>query len=272
MSSLSVQDVASKSKFNIGEMTWVEVKEAIENGKDFVVLPIGAIEQHGPHGVFGTDAYCAQVVGEKVAMKLGGLMAPLMPYGLSSSHMNFKGTISLTQETLSLFLRDVLRSLVAHGFEKIAIINGNEPNYYPAVMEARSMREKAGTLITISNWYAALQDTWRQLPGIKGTSKEEWNWPFFMAHGGILETSGAMAYKKGIVRLDLATTYPSDRREVFSNPTVNLPSRIEEVAPQGSYGDPRDASEDLGRVWTDLASNYIVEKIKSAWEMTSRIP
>lgn len=269
---VSAQNPEQNPKFKIGEMTWVEVSEAIEGGKDIVVFPMGAIEQHGPHGVFGTDSFCAQVVAEKVAIKLGGLMVPLMPYGLSSSHMNFKGTISLSPETFSLVVRDVLRSLVAHGFEKIAIINGNEPNFYPAIMEARSIREQAGALVTISNWYAALQETWKELPGIKGTSKSNWKWSYFMAHGGILETSGAMAYKKGIVRLDLATTYPSDRREVFSNSAVSLPSRMEEVAPKGSYGDPREASEELGEIWTDLASSCVVEKIKAAWDLSSSKP
>ncbi len=260
------------AKFSIGEMTWVEVKETMESGVDTVVFPTGAIEQHGPHGVFGTDAFCSQLVGEKVALKLGALLAPLMPYGLSSSHMRFKGTISLNPDTFSLVMRDVLRSLVAHGFKKIVIINGNEPNFYPAIMEARTLREETGVLITLSNWYAALQESWKELPGIKGTEKDNWKWPYFMAHGGMLETSGAMAYKKGIVRLDLATTYESERREVFSNPAVSLPSRIDQVAPMGSYGDPRDATEELGKIWTDLAAAKIVEKIKAAWELSSRKP
>jgi creatinine amidohydrolase len=261
-----------QQKFNIGEMTWVEVKAAIESGVDTVVFPMGAIEQHGPHGVFGTDAFLAQIVGDRVAQKLNALIAPLMPYGLSSSHMHFKGTISLNSETFTLFVRDVLRSLVSHGFKKIVIINGNEPNYYPAIMEARSLREETGALITISNWYAALQDGWKELPGIRGTEKANWKWPYFMAHGGILETAGAMAYKSGIVRLDLATTYPADRREAFSNPVVNLPSRIDEVTPKGSYGDPRDATDELGKVWADTAANKIVEKVKASWEMASKSP
>jgi creatinine amidohydrolase len=267
---LTGQGNEGKQKYNIGEMTWVEVKEAIESGKNTVVFPMGAVEQHGPHGVFGTDAFCAQVVGEKVATKLGALIIPLLPYGLSSSHMRFKGTVSIEPETFSLVVRDILNSLITHGFERIAIINGNEPNFYPAIMQARSLRERSGTMITISNWYAALQETWKELPGIKGTEKANWKWSYFMAHGGILETSGTMAFKKEIVRLDLASTYPSDRREAFSNSAVSLPSRIDEVTPKGSYGDPRDSSEELGRIWTDIAAEKIVEKIKVAWETSSK--
>ncbi len=254
-------------------MTWVEVKEAIErDGVDTVVFPVGAIEQHGPHCVFGTDTFCAEVAAEKVARKLGALLAPTMPYGLSSSHMNFKGTISVSPETFSMFARDVLTSLIHHGFKKIVVVNGNEPNFYPFAMVARTLREETGVLITISNWYAALQEVWKELPGIKGTEKEKWKWSYFMAHGGLLETSGAMAYKEGIVRLDLATTFGSERREVFSNPVVSLPARIDEVTPKGSYGDPRAATHELGQLWAETAAEQMVEKIRKAWETIRQPP
>lgn len=255
-----------KRKNNIGEMTWVEVKDALEkDGIDTVIFPAGAIEQHGPHGVFGTDSFLAQLVAENLAIRLNALIAPLMPYGLSSSHMNFKGTISLTPETFTMIARDVLSSLIHHGFKKIVVMNGNEPNYYPFIMVARTLREETGVTITVSNWFSALQETWKELPGVKGTERANWKWPYFMAHGGILETSGTMAYKSGIVRLDLATIYGSEKREIFSNSTVSLPARIDEVAPKGSYGDPRESSEELGKMWIDAASTRIEEKIRAAW-------
>ncbi len=260
------------SKNNIGEMTTAEVAEALGNGVDVVVLPVGAMEQHGPHGLIGTDSFLAQVVAEKVAVKLGALLAPLMPYGLSSSHMNFKGTMSLSPEAFTLFSRDVLTSLIHHGFRKIVIVNGNEPNYYPLIMVARSLREETGVLITLSNWYSALQECWKDLPGVKGTEKAEWKWPYFMAHGGLLETAGSMAYKQGLVRLDLAATYGSERREAFSNPVVSLPSRIDEVTQKGSYGDPRGATPELGRIWTDLAAERIVDKLRAAWDTAAKKP
>ncbi len=260
------------SKNNIGEMTTVEVSEALARGVDCVVLPVGAMEQHGPHGVIGTDSFLAQVVAEKVAARLQALLAPLNPFGLSSSHMNFKGTMSLTPEAFTLFSRDVLTSLIHHGFKKIVIINGNEPNYYPLIMVARALREETGVIITVSNWYSALQETWKDLPGIEGTEKAQWKWPYFMAHGGLLEVAGSMAYKDGIVRLDLATTYGSERREAFSNPVVSLPSRIDEVTPKGSYGDPRAATPELGRAWTDIAAERIVEKVEAAWKEAAKKP
>jgi creatinine amidohydrolase len=253
-------------------MTSVEVGEALAEGVDTVVLPVGAMEQHGPHGVIGTDSFIAQVVGEKVAARLGALLAPLMPYGLSSSHMKFKGTMSLSPEAFTLFSKDVLTSLIHHGFKKIVIINGNEPNYYPLIMVARSLREETGVMITISNWYSALQESWRDLPGIRGTERAEWKWSYFMAHGGLLETSSSMAYKEGIVRMDLATTYGSERREVFSNPVVSLPSRIDEVTQKGSYGDPRAATTELGKAWTETAAERIVEKVRTAWQEAAKKP
>lgn len=260
------------SKNNIGEMTTAEVSEAISRGIDTVVFPVGSMEQHGPHGVIGTDAYLAQVVAEKVAMKLDVLLAPLMPYGLSSSHMNFKGTMSISPEAFGLVCEGVLRSLIHHGFKKIIIINGNEPNYYPLIMVARTIREETSTLITISNWYGALQEIWKELPGIKGTPRAGWKWPFFMAHGGLLETSGSMAYKDGIVRLDLATTYGSEKRETIANPVVSLPARIDEFTKEGCYGDPRDSTAALGENWTDIAADRIIERVNAAWKAAGETP
>lgn len=259
-------------KRDIGEMTRVEVEEALAKGIDTVVVPLGAVEQHGPHGVLGTDSYCAQVVAGKVAKELGALLAPLMPYGMSSSHMNFKGTISLSPETFASFSKDVLSSLVHHGFKRVVVINGNEPNYYPLIMAARTLREETGAIVTVSNWYAALQDSWKELEGVKGTEKSQWKWPYFMAHGGLLETAGSMAYDPEMVRLDLATTYGSERREAFSNPSVSLPARIEEVAPQGSYGDPRDATAKMGKDWTDVAARKIAERVRDAWQTAAKKP
>ncbi len=253
-------------------MTSVEVAEALSRGIDTVVLPVGAMEQHGPHGVIGTDSFLAQVTAEKVASRLNALLAPLMPYGLSSSHMNFKGTMSVSPETFAMFARDVLASLIHHGFKKIVIINGNEPNFYPMIMVARSLHEETGVLITISNWYSSLQESWKELPGIKGTERAGWKWPYFMAHGGLLETAGAMAYKEGIVRMDLATDYGAERREAFSNPAVSLPARIDEVTRQGSYGDPRAATAELGEKWTDYAADKIVERVRVAWETMAEKP
>lgn len=253
-------------------MTTVEVAEALSKGVDTVVLPVGAIEQHGPHGVIGTDSFLAQVVAEKVALRMNALLAPLMPYGLSSSQMNFKGTISISPETFGLFVKEVLDSLIRHGFKKIIIINGNEPNYYPLMLVVRTVREQTGIPITISNWYGAVQESWKELPGIKGTERAQWKWSYFMAHGGLLETAGTMAYKSGIVRLDLAITYGTERREAFSNPVVSLPARIDEATRKGSSGDPRAATAELGQMWTDAAADNIVEKVRIAWKTIQEKP
>ena len=261
-----LQSTKLPKKLSIDEMTWVEVNEALSNGIDTVVLPIGATEQHGPHDPIGTDSFCALVTARKVAERLPALLAPLMPYGLSSSHMSFKGTITVSPETFALFARDVMSSLIHHGFKRIVVINGNEPNFYPFIMVARTLREETGALISISNWYAALQETWKELPGIRDTERTKWNWHYFMAHGGMLETAGTMAYNPNIQRMDLAVTFGSELREAVSNPVVSLPSRIEEFTKEGSYGDPRPATRELGELWTDLAADRIVERLRSTWK------
>ncbi|MBI2183393.1 MAG: creatininase family protein [Thaumarchaeota archaeon] len=259
-------------KYKIDEMTYVEVKEAMAKGIDTVVLPVGAIEQHGPHGVFGVDSFCALEAGDRVAKKLGALLAPLMPYGCSGGHMAFPGTITVSGEALEKFTKDVCKSLIHHGFKKIVIVNGNEPNYYPIMTVIRELRDETGTAIVLSNWYAALQEVWKELPGIKGTEKEKWPWPYFMAHGGLLEIAATMAHDDKIVRLDLAVTYPSDRREAVASPVVTLPAKITETTKLGSYGDPRSASKELGEKWLDVAADRIASRVKQIWKTLETPP
>ncbi len=253
-------------------MTYEEVAEAIKNGTDTVVLSIGALEQHGPHGVLGVDSFCALEVAERVAPKLHALLAPLIFFGASSGHLSFAGTISIRPETLSELTKDVCRSLVRHGFKKIVFLNGNEPNYYPIMSAIREVREETGVIITVTNWYSAVMDIWRDLRGIKGTERERWKWSYFMAHGGFLETSVAMSYKEDIFRMDRATVYPSDRREAFASPIVTMPFKMEEVCKDGSYGDPRGASGELGEAIAEIAAERIAESLKKLFTTAEKPP
>jgi len=265
-------NLVEPKKNRLDEMTYEEVGEAIRNGKDTIVMPVGAIEQHGPHGALGVDAYCAVKVGEKVAEKLGAILAPLMPYGSSGGQMMFPGTVSLSSETLLGFTKDACRSLLKHGFKKIVFVNGNEPNYYPMLIAIREVREETGAIITISNWYSALADVWKTLDGVKGTEKEGWKWSYFMAHGGLLETSVAMTYKEKVFRMDRITTFPSDRREAFSNAIVTMPVSINESTKLGSYGDPKGAKAVDGEVWAEVAATRIVENLRRLFDAAQKKP
>ena len=88
-------------------MRWPQVRAAIESGTTTVVVPCGAVEQHGPHLPLFVDAEHGTKLGEEVARRLGrALVAPTIRVGCSDHHMSFAGTISLRQGTFTAVCRD----------------------------------------------------------------------------------------------------------------------------------------------------------------------
>ena len=109
-------------------MTWPEVEEALKR-TDVVLIPVGSIEQHAKHLPLGTDIYDMIEISKLIAQKTEVLVAPAVLAGLSSHHMGFPGTITLTPETFEAVVYETALSLIKHGFRKILIYNthgGNE--------------------------------------------------------------------------------------------------------------------------------------------------
>ncbi|MGH9332645.1 MAG: creatininase family protein, partial [Vicinamibacteria bacterium] len=116
--------IAAVDTVFIEDLTWMEVRDAIEDGKTTVIVATGGIEQNGPYLVTGKHNVVLRGVTESIARKLGNaLVAPilsLVPEGdfdPPSGHMRYPGTIGLSEETFKAVLRDVGRSLKTHGFQ-----------------------------------------------------------------------------------------------------------------------------------------------------------
>ncbi len=107
--------------------TWVEVEAYLEQSRG-VILPIGSTEQHGPTGLIGTDAICADAIARAVGEKTGALVAPTINVGMALHHSAFPGSMSLRPSTLILVIRDYLTSLARAGFTHFFFINGHGGN------------------------------------------------------------------------------------------------------------------------------------------------
>lgn len=138
----------------IEELTWMEVRDAIADGKTTVIISTGGIEQNGPYVATGKHNYVLQGACEGIARQLGNaLCAPiikLVPEGNidePSGHMRYPGTISLRQETFEMVLADVGASLKAHGFEHIIYIGDSGGNQRGMEVVANALNEKWGETI-----------------------------------------------------------------------------------------------------------------------------
>ncbi len=107
--------------------TWPEV-EAYLTQSQGLILPIGSTEQHGPTGLIGTDAICAEAIAQGVGDATHALVGPTINVGMALHHTAFPGSISLRPSTLILVIRDYLVSLTKAGFTKFFFINGHGGN------------------------------------------------------------------------------------------------------------------------------------------------
>lgn len=127
--------------------TWPEVEAylALQNG---VFLPVGSTEQHGPMGLIGTDALCAQAIAEDAAARAGAYVAPTLAYTPAPFNTSFPGTISLSERVFAEMFAEVVFGLHAQGFRNVYVLNAHGANLAP-------MREVAGgkSGVRIRSWW-----------------------------------------------------------------------------------------------------------------------
>jgi creatinine amidohydrolase len=130
-----VRPIAAVDEVWIEDMTWMEVRDAIDGGASIAIIPTGGIEQNGPYLTTGKHNVIMTGACETIARKLGNaLCAPVVgfvPEGdidPPTSHMLFPGTISLTQETYRALLEDIGASLLVHGFTDVIFIGDSGGN------------------------------------------------------------------------------------------------------------------------------------------------
>lgn len=141
--------------------TWTEVESYLSRSQG-LILPIGSTEQHGPTGLIGTDAICAEAIARGVGEATQGLVAPTINVGMALHHTAFPGSMSLRPSTLILVIRDYLTSLTKAGFTRFFFINGHGGNVATlkaafaetyAVLADLNVPNADRVRCQVSNWY-----------------------------------------------------------------------------------------------------------------------
>jgi creatinine amidohydrolase/Fe(II)-dependent formamide hydrolase-like protein len=246
-------------RYLLGEMTWPQAKKRFRE-VDVALLPVGAIEQHGPHLPLDTDAFDAEYLAGRVADECTDpkpIVLPLVSYGVSYHHEDFAGTISVSNETLSRLVYEIGISAARHGITKLVIINGHGGNAATLHFAAQMINRDTHIFTCVDTGETSDAD----IEALAETSND--------VHAGEIETSTTLAVRPKLVHMDSARRsvprFSSRYLDFSSKRSVEWYARTAKLSASGVMGDPTKASREKGeRMWEVMVRNLkeFVEELK----------
>lgn len=237
-------------------MTCAEVADAIGNGIRTVIVPCGAVEQHGAHLPLSVDADHADHLGMLLAARIGkALVAPTIRVGCSSHHMEFPGTISLQDDTFELLVRDYCTSLARHGFERILIFTAHVGNCPPLAAMLPRLRSAVPPSCRVSAFTdsRAWLETWRDAVAEAGGDPVRVG-----GHADLAETSVMLDIHPERVR---PHAYQAGKLGLLSQSDLEVMWRdgLRAVSANGILGDPHGSSAAIGRHCVERIAALLVD-------------
>ena len=203
----------------LAERTWPEVRRLARDARAVIVLPLGAVEQHGPHLPLLVDWLGAEALARSVTPHLERagyrvILAPTLPYGASPLAAAWPGTVSLAGGTLRRVIVDVVASLARHGFRRFVLASYQaDPAHVRAMGEAkRALRRRRGAgarrlLIQFAGFSPEAPSRAAMLsPRVRRLSRSPR--PAFEWHAGELETALVLAQRPELARRRLIRRLP----------------------------------------------------------------
>src|SRR5467141_1403234 len=240
----------------LAQLTWEDVRD-LDRARTVVVLPVGAIEAHGPHLPLDTDVVIAAAMARSGARRLAGhghavLILPAFAYTAASFGAAFHGTLSISGITVTAVIVDIARSLSEQGFRLLAIANAHlDPEHLTALNEAVKLARADRLLpivfpdLTHRPWGSRLGDEFKS----------------GACHAGQFESSIVMSAQPDRMRDTI-------RRGLAPNPSslsqaIKLGKRTFEAAggPRAYFGDPRAASAEEGSRLIDALGTILEEAV-----------
>jgi creatinine amidohydrolase len=220
------------------EMLRHELLAAIDQ-RAVVIVPVGSVEQHGPHCPQDVDISIPYHLAIRTADAIDEfpvVVAPPVTYGFTHYNMGEVGTITLGLEVFIAVLCDVCRSIWANGFKRIVMVNGHGGNQAPAWTASVKLAEEDVWALAITYWNMATDELLRWSEADEGS----------IGHGGEWETSLQLYLRPQLV--DMKRAVKDEWRMKFSKPVQRyalFPERRREMA-HGVMGDPYKASAEKG--------------------------
>jgi creatinine amidohydrolase len=242
----------------LAAMTWEEARDAAGPGS-VAVLPVGAIEAHGPHLPLETDVIIAQAMARSGAARLAarGLRVVVLPpltYTAAAFAHGFAGTLSLRAETVTATVLDIAGSLTRHGFGVLAIANAHLDPGHLASLDAAvtAIRRDVGLPVAFPNlaakpWALRLSDEFRS----------------GACHAGQFESSIVLAERPDLVRDGILAGLPPNPASLSRAIRDGKRSFEEAGGARGYFGYPAQATAEEGRATIEVLGAILDEAVQT---------
>ena len=243
----------------LGELTWEEARD-LERSRVVAVLPVGAIEAHGPHLPLSTDAIIATAMARAGAERIeargfGALLLPAVPFTAAPFGAGFTGTISVQPDTVTALLLDLARELTRHGFAALAVANGHlDPTHLGALLAAESRAREERLLpivcpnLTRKPWALRLTEEFQS----------------GACHAGRYEGSVVMAERADLVRESLRRALPANPASLSTAIREGKRTFEEAGGARAYFGWPADATAEEGRATIAALGTILADAVLEA--------
>lgn len=215
------------------------------------ILPVGSLEQHGPHLPVMTDWAIASELGSRIAEATGGFLLPALPISTCREHMGKKGSVWMEPPTFYQMMNDIILSLKTQGFTKVAILQCHGGTFIMTPL-VRDLNAKYNPELMVANIDICSLFPLLYREGIIQTNTE--------LHAGEIETSMMLSIAPETVHMDRAVDCVPD----IPRPYLSYGS-IFRASPSGVWGEPSAASAAKGEKILERTAQLILEELDRAF-------
>jgi creatinine amidohydrolase len=228
-------------------MSWPEAKEYFTKN-DVALVPVGSNEQHGPANPLGTDHLIAKAVAEEAAKRASVICLPVIPFGVSSHHRQFWGTVFISPRVFKDYVKEVCLSLRYCGVRKVVVVNGHGGNRSALLEMARELRAE-GIFVSIFQWWLASNELLPELfkPDERG-------------HAGSEETSVNLVIYPHLVNINNVVD-EKPRKHVAQMAGITLPLDTVDETSSGVYDKQTTASAIKGKKVLEAVVDELVKHV-----------
>ncbi len=249
-------------KRNWMEMTWQDIAGA-ETARWIAVLPLAAVEQHGPHLPLGVDTFIAEAyldrVGKVLPADLPVTFLPVQRVGVSPEHLSFPGTLNVSATTAIALWTELGESLARAGLRKLVLVTSHGGNVAAMEVVARELRTRLNMLAVTVGWHRF------GYPDGTFTPEEKKHG----IHGGDVETSLMLAARPDTVRMDKApNAVPStiamsgEFKWLGAYRPAGFAWMTQDINPTGAVGDATLATATKGEAALARGAQAFVELLR----------